>query len=397
VFLLRAVRDLTLWSKLSGSENGSPFSARAHGRVLDELMRAEIDDALRPQLMIISEVLRHGHKMPVEDLAATALRVSTWADENRLPNTAIAFGQAAALLLPQSAEYAFLVGRLCRRSGQVGRAETWYRRALGLSRRSRDSRSFARAWMGIGHLLLSRGDYVQAEKAFQRAFQRARRAGLRDVRAEALHDLFGVSVEAGRILEAEHLARKAVTAYGTSHERLPVLAHDVAGFWLAQGFFTRSLLVFRAVAKHIARPSERLQVLGSIARAAGGARDWREFVHAWVDAWEIIDSDPGVDCASYALLNLAYGAAYLEDWERVELSASLSRDLACKRKKEEVRAQAEHLLRLGCDRKLPEEVTYSIPKDHPEVYEAADALAGVLVRKIEVCAGTGGLHPRIRC
>jgi tetratricopeptide (TPR) repeat protein len=335
--------------------------------------------------------------MPVEDLASTALRVSRWADGNRLPNTAISFGQAAALLLPENAEYAFLVGRLCRRSGQAGRAETWYRRALGLARRSKDSRSFARAWMGIGHLLLSRGSYVQAEKAFNRAFQRARRAGLRDVRAEALHDLFGVSVEAGRILEAEHLARRTVTAYGASHNRLPVLAHDVAGFWLAQGFFARSLLVFQAVEKHIARSSERLQVLGSIARAAGGARNWLEFARAWVDAWEIFDSDPSVECASYALLNLAYGAAYLEDWERVEISASLSRDLACKRKEEEVRAQAEHLVRLGSERKLPEEVTYSIPKDHPEVYEAADALAGVLVRKLKVCAGAGGLRPRIHC
>lgn len=310
---------------------------------------------------------------------------------------AISFGQAAALLLPRNAEYAFLVGRLCRRSGQAGRAETWYRRAIGLARRSRDSHSFARAWMGIGHLFLSRGEYVQAENAFQRAFQRARRAGLRDVRAEALHDLFGVSVEAGRPIEAEHLAMKAVTAYGASRKRLPVLAHDVAGFWLAQGFFTRSLLVFQAVAKHITRPSERLQVLGSIARASGGAGDWREFAHAWVDAWEIIDSDPSVECASHALLNLAYGAAYLEDWERVELSASLSRDLARKRQEEEVRGQAEHLLRLGGECKLPEEATYGIPKDRPDVYEAADMLAGVLVRKLEVCAGAGGLHPRIHC
>ncbi|HEX7243416.1 MAG TPA: hypothetical protein VF263_24240, partial [Longimicrobiaceae bacterium] len=142
--LWRAVRDLTLWSKLSSSEKGSPFSARAHRRVLDELMRVEMDDALRPQLLILSEVLRHGHKMPVEELASTALRVSRWAEENKLPNTAVAFGQAAALLLPESAEYAFLAGRLCRRSAQAGRAEAWYRRAIGLSRRCRDSRSFAR-------------------------------------------------------------------------------------------------------------------------------------------------------------------------------------------------------------------------------------------------------------
>jgi tetratricopeptide (TPR) repeat protein len=244
--------------------------------------------------------------------------------------------------------------------------------------------------MGIGHLFLSRGDYVQTEKAFMRAFQRARRAGLRDVRAEALHDLFGVSAEAGRILEAETRARKAVTAYGANHSRLPVLAHDVAAFWLSQRFFGRALPVFQAVARHLTQPHERLQVLSSIAHAAGGAGREREFVDAWADAWQIVDFDQSIDCAAHALLKLAYGSAFLGDWERVELAATISRDLATVRREQEVKAQAEHLLSLASERKSPEEETISPPLEPVEVFEAADALASELVRKLSVCAGGKG-------
>ncbi len=199
----------------------------------------------------------------------------------------------------------------------------------------------------------------------------------------ALHDLFTIAVEQHRVNEAEQYAREAYQAYDP---RIPRLAHDVASFWMHQGFFDRALVVFEAVLPLIARPAERLLVLSMIARAAGGANAIKTFTIAWIGAWRIIDRNSATDRACAAVRNLAFGAAALADWERAELAARFALDLSRGRGETEVAVQAQSILYASRERAFTLPLIES--PDDPEILEAADALASGLVRRLAACAGS---------
>lgn len=394
VILWQLLRDVTLWATAPRVSRTGLFTGeeRLRGRILGAV---EISESIRPYLLIAAGAVCDPPSVPRSELVTACRQVSDWAEEQDLPRTAIAFAQAASLAWPESAECAYKVGWLCRRNGEYGRAEAWFRRSIALSRRRRDTQSRAMAMIGLGKLHVLRGDFQAAEALFKRALRAAARAGLAGPKAKALHDLFALAVETGRVDEAESFARKTTRAFGSTHPRLPVLAHDIAGFWLSLNRFSRALVVFQAVLPLIRRPSDRLQVLARICRAAGGAGNRDQFTDAWTNAWRLIDSHVGMECIAAAQLNLAYGSVLLADWERAELAAGEAVSVARARQQVQIRDEAETILRAVYEQRLPW-TPDPRPLD-PAAKREAEVFACALVRKLGVYAGVVHTSPRIPC
>jgi tetratricopeptide (TPR) repeat protein len=329
--------------------------------------------------------------VPVEEVVGACRKISEWADRSGLPQTAIWYAQAAALVAPTIAEYAFHVGGLCHWAADYPRAVTWYARSIGLALRRPDRRTYARAYRRLGQIVMQQGAFDTAELAFRRAYRAARRSGVRDVAGEALHDLFTVAVETGRKEEAEELARRAFHAYPSAHPGLVTLAHDVAVLWMLQGHHARALPILQAVLGTGPDLLVRLIVVSGIARAAGGAGDRDAFFSAWVETWGIVDANPDLECVTSSLVRLAYGSASLGDRERVELAAGYALELALKRSQTPVADEARAILEGAVD------VSVDAPVE-PEVEQLASRLMTRMRKRARSAAGTGsGAAPCLRC
>ncbi len=393
--LWQTLRDLVTWAATSPDLRTKLFDSAAHSRRLAMLARSRIGGRLESSLTTLSRVLLTSEQPDASMLAKAARQVSVWADEHTYTKSAIWFAQAAALLTPENAQHAYHAGLLCRKHAEYAHAETWFYRAIGLSRKKRDAQTYGAAYLSLGNLILQRtGDYARARRAFERALRISRRAGIRPLRAEALQDLFTVAVETRQVTRAEALAQQTFKAYKPSHPRLPALAFDVAVFWMLQGSFQRALPVFQAVSAIVTRPEDRLLALSSVARAAGGAGRLDVFARAWVDTWQLIDGRPTLECVPSSLLRLAYGSAYIGDMERLNLTTQFALALCSERGEEAVRKEVEELLRAVENQQVVMSVIR--PADSQEISEAAERLADELVQKLAGCAG-GIDHPRIRC
>lgn len=385
LLLWQALRDGLLWASTPAPDRHALFSATARERRSRELRSTTLDPELVGPLRVVSGVLDPDGGLSDERLAAALRALAGWAEAHDFPRTAISFAQGAALVLPRHPAFAYTVGLYCRRNAEYDRAETWFRRARVLSWRADDRQSFALSWIGLGNVYLQRGDYEAAKAAHLRALRVARRRGFWHVKAMALHDLFTIAVDQHRTAEAERLAQQAARAYPVASPRLVHLAHDVATFWMNQGFYQRTLIVFHAVSKLLTRSDERLFVLASLGRAAAGVGDIKLFTDAWVAVHLGLDRNPTTDRACVALLMLAYGAAALEDWTRVELAARHAMELARHRGESEVSQRAQVLINAVPERRFSPELLP--PPDDPAVIEEADNLARLLVRRLTTRAG----------
>ncbi len=385
VLLWEGVRDVVLWASTAPANRPRLFGPRAYAEKVAALHAVELDPEPRGMLMLLAGVMDRESQPDRQVVARTCRTLAFWAEERLLPRTSIWYAQAAGLAFPESAEHAYTVGLLCRKNSEYTRAETWYRRAIGLARRRRDARVYAQAYLELGDLFMQRSDYGRARLTFERAFKTARRAGIRAIRARSLHSLFGLAVETNQVAGAESYAWKAFKAYPSNHAHLPKLAHDVAVFWMFQGFHERALSVLQALLGTVTRTNERLMIISSIARAAGGAGHLGEFTNAWAETWQIVDTCPTLECVTSSLLRLAYGSASLCDWERVDLAARHALDLANTRGQVQVQQEARALLD-AAERHHFVEALIS-PPEESAIVESADLLARDLVRRLSGYAG----------
>jgi hypothetical protein len=343
LLLWQSLRDVDLWSAAPPSERPSLFAAGAADRRRIDLATLPEARAVQTPLVAISRLLEGGAARGAE-LSQTCMAVSRWAIANDHRRTALAFGEAAAVASPQDAGAAYWVGYLSRRAAEYRRAETWYRRAIGLARRNEDWKSYGLAYCGWANLLIQRGDYATARDKLMVALRAARRHGLWVIKPLALHDLCCLAIRSGDAEEVTSFARKAFRAYGRRHPRVVALAHDVAFFWMLQGYFAPALRVFRAVASYVTERPDRLLALSSVARAAGGLGDRFTYNEAWADAWQLIDSSDDTERVAEALVNLAHGAAGIGDRDRATIAAGQALTLALQRAEPEQRTAAESLL-----------------------------------------------------
>ena len=384
LILWETYRDVVVWAITPPEERTGLFADGAHAGRLLALEALGPDAALERGLRGAAVVLADPDGAPEQEVMAACRQVADWAEQRGLLSTAVTLAAAGAMAAPAHAGAAFRVGQIARRKGEGARAETWFRRAIGLGRQAKDWTSYSEAFLGLGNLYKQRGNYPAARRFHIRGLRAARRHALRDVQARALHDLFTIAVETSPPAEAQELAKLAFRAYGPRHPRLPALAHDVAYFWMGQGAFEPALDVFRAVLPHFTDSSERLLCAGNVGRAAGALGDRAAYEQSWEQVWSTSAEWDRLPAAGQALLELAHGSSSLRDWTRAEKAAESARDLAQRRGQGHVVILSDNVLEAARRKRGLERPA----AEAPEVGEDTQDLAADFVRSLRVGGGT---------
>ena len=378
--LWQSLRDALLWSDADPATRGGLFAPGAEPARVAALMAAGVPDEIEQPLSVIAGLLGSPAATREESVALACRRISQWADASGRLATALAFAQAAALVTPGDSAAAYNVGRLARRRAEHARAESWYRRTIALARQSGDWPTYALSFVGMGNLYVQRGNFPAAKRFYVRALRAAGRNSLHEIEGMALHEMFGVAIETGAVREAERLAREAFEKLHPGHARIPILAHDVAYFWITQGHFARAQRVLECLLPYFPVPATRLALLGNLARAGGGAGDAGSYLRASDEARALLAGRETEEMAGRALLDLAHGAASLRRWDQAEEAARQALDVATRRQEAKIRLSAEALLESARRHSL---VAVEPAVQDPEVVQAADALAADFVHSLQ--------------
>ncbi|HVH12187.1 MAG TPA: tetratricopeptide repeat protein [Longimicrobium sp.] len=339
--LWQSLRDALLWADAQDDERAALFASDAERTRVASILTAQPSPELEEPLGVLARMLGEPTRIPEEMVALACRRISQWSDDEGQLKTALAFAQAAATVTPGDAGTAFSVGKLARRLAQHARAETWYRRTIALARQVGDWATYAQAFLGLGSMYQQRGNFPAARRFLIRARKAAQRNSLHGIAAMAEHDLFSLAIEADRYDEAAEWARVAYESYGAHHPAVPRLAQDVAYWWTTQGHYAEALPVLESVLPHFRQPSDRMAVLASIARAAGGLGKRDRFREAWDEAHDLLRSTNADERAAMGLLDMAHGAATLGLWDKAELAARESLETGVRRSEGRIRLTAE--------------------------------------------------------
>lgn len=344
VLVWKSLRSVTLWAAANPRDHGELFAEGAQDRRIAELLIAEMDQELAGSLHTLAAVLSGRSQVRRETIALACRQVAQWAQARDHEATALAFTQAAALVCPGDARLAHEVGRLARSGGELARSESWHRRAIMLGRQTAAWEPYARSYVSLGNLASHRGNFPQARRCQIKAYRAARRHGMNEIMAMALHDLFLIAVDTGQAVSAQRYAHQAFHAYGPTHSRIPYLAHDLAVLWNREGQFGQALPVLEALLPRFDRPDEQLLVRANIARAAGGLKDEATFESSWRAAESLMILPQTAARRAQALLNLSRGATGVSQWERAELAARDALESASQRGESQVVFEAESVL-----------------------------------------------------
>lgn len=378
VLLWQAYRNVMFWASVEQGERAQLFSPGAAGKRRGELAVARLPEGLQEPLSTIGEMLTAPDAADGDSLADACTAIARWAEAEGHVNSALAYTQAASVAAPRSALLALAVGQLARRRGDMARAETWFRHTIMVARQVGDWDSYSRAYIALGNMLISRGNLPAAGRMHIKALRAARRKGLQQLQGMALHDLFVIADEMGRDEQAEEYARQAFRAYGAGHPSLPLLAHDMAYFWMQRGHFAHALEIFQRLEPHVTDARTRLLLVANIARAAGGVGDRDLFRKAWTQTYRLV-KDPALhSTVPNALLELAYGASSLGEWDRAEQAGQESYDLAVRLGMGKTRFHAESLMESINTGRTAEVRTAEARKPSTKV----DALAADVLRSL---------------
>jgi len=316
VVLWRAIRDVLLWAQ-SPSESRAgifpPLTAELTARHTAAVLEAP---ELVPALDVFMRLHREPEAIQESEVAGACQAVYRYADRHSLSVVAAHFAEAAAWADPSDAAYASDAGFACRITNVKdfpSRSAAWYQRAFILSIRARNEKAFISALTGYGALMKKLGNFAEARSAYLRAARRAVRTGRRRKAARAFHYLFALGAETDDFTAAVYFARKSLSLYPVHDSLLPYLGHDWAFLLLRRGVYGSALRVLRRVERMIARPLDLVLVLGTAARAAGGAGAWEDYQRAESAIQKLIPHYP--DRAAGALIGLAEGARSLGLWQ----------------------------------------------------------------------------------
>jgi tetratricopeptide (TPR) repeat protein len=344
VLLWDLARDVALWSATHLSEATELFAPREERLRLVDAITVPIDRSLESAISILARMVGDPRAADRPRVSLACRRISSAAETEGALATALVFAMAAGHATPGDPNVAYQIGRLARRNAEYERAKLWLSRAVLLGKQIKDWHSYGLGLSGLGNLAVQRGDYPTARKYHFRTLRVAQRHRLRKLEGDALHDLCGIAIEVGPLEEVTHYARLAYEAYGPGHQRLPALAHDVAYAWMEAGYFAQAIEIFEVVLPHPTKPQERVQVAADIARAAAGTGNSVRFEQSWERAWIFMSRLTTKDHTPQALLDLARGAALLQQWDRAEMTVQMALALATERREGRIRITAETVL-----------------------------------------------------
>ncbi len=136
--VLRVYRIVLAW--VQGDEAAvRPADVEEPARWEEEALERmdEAPDLWAPVAVIAGELANLSGADP-EHLARACLAISEWAFASEAPASALLFAEAAALVRPDDARRAYLVGRMLKQRGRVREAERWLRRAVRVAASSGD-------------------------------------------------------------------------------------------------------------------------------------------------------------------------------------------------------------------------------------------------------------------
>lgn len=379
VLLWQTYRNVMFWATAEAGERGTLFSPNAGKKRLDDLLAADVPAEIVDSLVAVGRMLG-APEGSGETVAEACRALAKWSAEHGYDATALSFTQAAALSAPRNAGYALAVGRLARDRGELPRAETWYRHTIMIARQIGDWDSYGRAYMALGNMARERGNFPMAHRMHIKALRSGKRKGLTDIVGGASHDLFVVATETGRADQAEHYARQAFRAYGPTHKRLPALAHDIAYYWMNQGYFARALPVFEALEPLFPEMKDQLLIRAHLIRAAGGAGDKERFRKTWNEAMKLTREAAAIQSAADSMLEMARGASSMGEWDRAEQVAERALAVALERNEPTIIVRAEGVLESIRNGRSVEKAVAQ--RTAARQADQADALANDMVRSL---------------
>jgi tetratricopeptide (TPR) repeat protein len=311
VELLLALCNVRLMAQTPPELRGSLFTSHPSRRSVDL-----VPEGLEEALSLFARVVVDATSLPNRDLARACRSVAEWAEDFSHPVTAVAFAEAAAHLLPDDPTMATLAGRACRRAPDRPRAELWYERGWGLARRAGDVQQYVDAHLGFGGLLRDIGQYEQALRQIKCASVAARKKGMRESAAEAMHDAWYLAYLREDLTRASSLALRASRLYPIHAKRRPYYTADLALLLSRRGLYAEALDLLRLTMTRLHAPVERLHLAGLVAYSAAGASDQSVFQEALREVRASAAHHPEVGGA--ALAYAAAGAHLLEDWKLAE-------------------------------------------------------------------------------
>jgi tetratricopeptide (TPR) repeat protein len=310
----QVLRCLQLWTAEPEGARREVFDREYMEAWERRLLSGTLDAEARFPLAVVVGELAAPPGAATGRLPWACVCVADWALGRGARRAGLAFAEAAARTAPQHPRYAWLAGRLLRGHGNAREGERWLRRAHRLAVAQRDWETQARSLTSMGNAYLETGRYPEARGFHARSLRISRRYRLREQEAMALHDLMVIAIVEGNHAEAEDHARGALNAYCPSDPRVAKLAHDLGYLWMEKGYFARALGVFEALLPHFEEPDDRLRVMAMAGRAAGSLGQGAVFARIRTDAETLLPSLRTGESLARAMLELAYGAVALGDW-----------------------------------------------------------------------------------
>ena len=194
--------------------------------------------------------------------------------------TAVHFSTAAAAADPKDPALANLAAKACRRAGDRPRSEMWHERAFGLARATQNVRQYIEAHRSLGRLHIANDRFDLARPHLETAARTARRKGLKKAAGAAYHELLGYATLCTLHRKAIQYGDRALHWLPLHHKRTPALAYDLAFLAVTLGCYGAAAGLLHRVITSIHAPDEQVVVLGTLARACGGAGDTEGFVRA---------------------------------------------------------------------------------------------------------------------
>ena len=380
VLLWETLRDVTTWLGTPRERRLLVFADGTPELRVRQIEEEGLEEELRAPLLVLAGITAlDTRKVEEAEVGAACLALARYAEERGAPATRLAFAKAAAVAMPDDARLAFEVGKLARDSADYVSGESWFRKAIKTAIRVKDRETYILGYMGLAVLYMRLGNYPASYAFTGRAIRAAQHYRMRDMAGRAFHHLFILDARSGRVRQAYEHVRSAHQAYGDAHERLPVLAHDVARFWIEQGRCSRALPVFEAVLSVIGKPEEQALVAANIAWAAAGVGTIARYKEARRHALNLLSYASARVRASETLALLAFADAYAGEWDIAEKMAELALQNTIERRESDIQVLAELALSYArsCDpgRSRKEE-------EMPTLARQADRLAGELIRAL---------------
>lgn len=389
-FLWLRLRDVGLWSVSPENERIGLFHPVGDDQEAWE-REASVVDALAPALRTLSALVRYPELVKAADVAAACSSVSAWAGATGYRETALQFAEAAALADPSSAQLCAEAGTACvlaaasaSKEGEESsgssesfdadrRAEIWFDRGLKVGRRLGQWEWYIRCHIRAGMQAYELGDYRKARRSFRGAQATANWRGFPDLAGKSNHAMMLIECAVGSYERAEMHLYSALSSYPVRFQRLPHLAHDAAYMFVRAGAFHAALEILDVVYPLIDKPTERIAVMGTLARAAAGVGERARYRDALADV--LLYAAISEINAAGALVLAAQGALDFRDWDRSVELASYCLRVAQRRSEREPGRLAEQVIAHARAKTVPEYPAIDAMRVHRTKAMVLDRLA----------------------